>query len=305
VHRYVGLLLTLFICCPLVATATTTDSAADLGAVRDGRWALAFVVVPDCPACDQVIEWFGRAAEAFPEVNFALVAPEFTSELLGLTGEDLLVLHDAGTQLGSEVGVTRAPTVSLLVEGVEIERLDWPFAEGLLLRKLAESLLVEFPTPSELLGQPAPGFSALSLEGQNIAFADLNVPLLLAFLALDCAPCWEALPVLAELSRDVPVVSVGIVGQPGLSDEDGERLAQFLEEADGVGGEAVVLLDLWDDGIPVSRAYKVRHSLTFVLADGKGVVAEVWEGVEELESLGEELRASLAEARSLRGEEPH
>ncbi|MGC9075349.1 MAG: TlpA family protein disulfide reductase, partial [Candidatus Bipolaricaulaceae bacterium] len=153
--------------------------------VAHGRWALLFVVIPGCPACEEVLPWFTRAAQAFPEIRFLLVAPAATPELTSLVG-DLPVYIDEGGALGWELGVRRAPAVLLSVEGVIIDRLDWPFTEGKLLRSLAESLLVEIemPNPKELLGQPAPEFSGLDLEGQKITFAELPRPLLLVFVSL-------------------------------------------------------------------------------------------------------------------------
>jgi len=238
---------------------------------RDG--AVAFVIVPGCPACEKLIAWFSRAAQAFPEVRFLLVAPKATPELEALVQDQSQALLDRGGVLGGWLGVKRAPTVFLPVEGVHVTRLDWPFTEGALLRALAESLLVEInlPNPRELLGEPAPGFSARYLEGKVVGLADLPRPLLLAFIDPGCAPCWEALPVLAEVAREVTVGLVVFVRETGLSQADRERLERGVEERP----VAVLLVK----GIAVFSAYTVARSPTYILIDGKGVVAGVWKGV--------------------------
>ncbi len=41
-----------------------------LADLEQGRWALAFAMVPSCPACEQVVSRLGPAAEAFPEIQF-------------------------------------------------------------------------------------------------------------------------------------------------------------------------------------------------------------------------------------------
>lgn len=185
----------------------------------------------------------------------------------------------------------------IFVEGIAVEKVEWPFNEGLLLRKLAGSLLIAFPNPKELLGAPAPDFSAPSLDGEKFAFSDLPRPILEAFLALGCAPCWEALFVLVGLSQEVPVVLIAIVGQSGLSEEDHKRLYEFLGQAKEKGGVAFVLLDPVAEGFPVSTGYKVRRSPSFIVLDRKGVVEGIWEGEETLDRLIEEVRLKVQNER--------
>ncbi|MBC7318674.1 redoxin domain-containing protein [Candidatus Bipolaricaulota bacterium] len=293
---FLGLFVSVSLCLAqddLISLATLAGEPFALEGLGKGRWALAFVVVPGCPACEKVIQWFNHAAEAFPEIRFAFVVPSATPELGQLALENMLVLIDDGGKLGLLFGVRRAPTVLLFVEGISMEKLDWPFTEELLLRKLAESLLIAFPNPTELLGNPAPDFSAQSIDGEELAFADLPKPLLLAFIFLGCAPCWGALPVLVRLSQEVPVVLVAVVGRPGISEESRGRLVQFLKQAQEAGGKAFVLLDLWVEGLSVNTAYNVRRSPTFFFVGGKGVVEGVWEGEESLERLLKEVLARL------------
>lgn len=268
--------------------------------LAQGRWALGFVLVPGCPACEEFLPWFSLASEAFPEVNFLLVVPEMTPELQALVEEQatgIPVLLDKGGMLGAWLGIERAPTLLLSVEGVFIDRLDWPFTKGVLLRKLAESLLVEIeiPSPKELLGQPAPNFSTTDLKGEEITLAELPRPLLLVFFSLGCAPCWEILPMLEELSQEVAVALIAVAGEAGLSEDDRERLEQFLDEVEEQDGAAVVLLDRWVEGkgFKIATDYKVAQSPTSILIDEKGVIAGVWEG--KVEDLLEAVRAALRE----------
>jgi peroxiredoxin len=84
----------------------------------------------------------------------------------------------------------------------------------------------------------------------------------------------------------------------GFSLANRERLEQFLRKVGKLGGTAVVVLDTWveGEGFRMVEAYKVGQSLTFILIDGKGVIAGVWQGEVEAEKLAEEVRAALAEA---------
>ena len=273
--------------------------AMDLGELAFGRWALLFVVIPGCPACEKVLPWFSRAAQAFPEIRFLVVAPEVTPELAGLAGE-LPVYIDEGGTLGLELGITRAPTVLLSVEGVIINQLNWPFTEGQLFRSLAESLLVEIrlPSPRELLGQPAPEFTAVDLNGEEISFSGLPRPVLLVFFDPGCPPCWEILPLLGELSQNVAIILIVAAKEARISEVDRRRLMEFVKEAEEQGGSAFVVLDLWvkGKGFTILQAYTVGRSPTYILIDGKGVIVGVWEGKVEEEKLVEEVRSVLAEA---------
>jgi thiol-disulfide isomerase/thioredoxin len=267
----------------------------EIGDLVHGRWALLFVVIPGCPACEKVLPWFSQAAQAFPEIRFLVVAPAATSELVGLAG-DLPVYIDEGGALGWELGIRRAPTVVLLNAGIVVGRLDWPFTEGLLFRKLAESLLIEVKlySPRELLGQLAPSFSAANLKGEVISFHKLPRPLFLVFVDMECDPCWEVLPILEELSQEIFVGFVAVTRE--VSETHRERLEEFLNKVKAKGGRADVLLDKWveGEGFRILAIYKVGQSPTFILIDGKGVIAGVWEGRVEAEKLLEEVRVALA-----------
>jgi len=269
---------------------TLAGGTMGIAELAQGRWAVGFVIVPRCPACEQVIGWFGRAAEAFPEIRFLLVAPEATPELEALVPDESQVLLDRGGILGGSLGVKRAPTVFLFVEGVRVTRLDWPFTEGALLRALAESLLVEIKprNPRDLLGEPAPDFVALNLSGDGVALADLSRPLLLVFFDPGCPPCWEALPALAELAGEVAVAVVAFAGEAGLSPAHRERLEEFLAGLEARPLTVLLVLDF-----EVLSAYRVATAPTYILLDGKGVIRWVQEGALQVE----EARKALVEVQ--------
>lgn len=279
-------------------------NAISMENLAQGRWALGFVVIPGCPACEEFLPWFYLAARAFPEVKFLLIAPEATPELQALVEGrvfEIPVLLDVEGVFGTWLGVDRAPTVLLSLEGVEIDRLDWPFTQGGLFRKLAESLLVEieFPDPKELLGQPAPDFSTTGLEGEEITLAELPRPLLLAFFNPGCSPGWDFLPALRTISRDVTVALMAMVGDVGLSAEDKKRLERFLREVGNANGSAAVLLDYWmeERGFGIASDFKVARSPTFILINEKGEITGVWEGRLEAEGLLEKVHTALTEFR--------
>jgi len=103
-----------------------------------GRWALLFVVLPGCPACEQALSRLSGAGQAFPTIRAAVAAPDLTPELAAAIEADapgVPVVRDPGGALGRGFGVRQAPTVILLVAGRPVGRLDWPFAEEDLARR--------------------------------------------------------------------------------------------------------------------------------------------------------------------------
>lgn len=278
---------------PPVEFTTLDGGSITLDDLSQRRWALAFVILPGCPACEEVIEWFAQGAQAFPQINLLLVTPAATPALASFVEEHakgLQVLLDQDGILGAMLAVERAPTVFLTVGGMHIDQLDWPFTQQEFRQAVEESLHTEFEVPdtTELLGHPAPDFTALDLAGMEIALADLPRPLLVSFFNPDCPPCWEVLPALVEASTEVSVVILAFVGEEGLSDE---HRARFEKSEVGDGQVLVLLLE----DFQAFDAYKVAATPTTILIDGKGVIAWMKEGQIDEQSLRDALRAIAAE----------
>jgi len=259
-----------------------------------GRWALLFVIFPGCPACEQAVDWFGLAAEAFPEIQFLLVTPEFTPEFNALVKEHspgIRVFLDQGGEVGASLELTQAPILVLSAEGVGIARLDWPFTEGKLFRKLAESLLIEveprteLPNPKELLGQLAPSFSAPDLWGSEVSLAELPRSVFLVFFNPSCPSCWRCLPILAQLAEETAVALVVRVPESGLPVTDQERLESFQRR---LKEKPVYVLLV--QGSEALEAYKLAVSPTYFLINGKEVIVGVWEGKVQVEELLDAVR---------------
>ncbi|MGQ9477841.1 MAG: TlpA family protein disulfide reductase [Candidatus Bipolaricaulia bacterium] len=289
--------------CPSIPAFETLNgemiTAVDLAR---GRWSLGFIVIPGCLTCEEVVKWFGQANRAFPEIHFLLVTPEDTAELRGIVqnhAPEVRVLLDSEHLLATALEVERLPTVFLSVEGVYITRLNWPFSKQEFTQAITESLsiVLEHPDPKELLGQPAPVFSSVDLEGNEIDLTDLPRPLLLSFFAPRCPSCWEILPTLTELAGEVAIGVVVRVREPmlSLSETQREQLEQFLRIVKEQGAQAAVILDRWteEEGFMIGRAYKVMVVPTYILIDGKGVVTWVWEGCIEEQDLRNALSGAL------------
>ena len=265
-------------------------SAAELA---QGRWGLGFVILPGCPACEQVITWFALAGQAFPQVNFLLVTRAATPEFISFVNEHatgMRVLLDSGGFLGARLGVTRAPTAFLVTEGAQHNRLDWPFTQQQFLQALEESIRAEsvFPDPSELLGQPAPEFTVVDLAGTKIALADLPRPLLLSFFDPHCPPCWDVLPMLVEASTEVSVAILAFVGEEGLA---AQHRVRFTESGMEAGRMTILLLT----DFQVIDAYQVTATPTTILIDRKGVITWTKEGLIDEQDLRDHLRTIAAE----------
>jgi peroxiredoxin len=266
-----------------VSYETLDGGVISVEELAQGRWALGFIVYPDCPACEKVVEWFEQAAEAPPEVKFLLIAPEATPELRELVKNHALgipVLLDQDGVLGTELEIKRAPTVFLSAEGMYITQLDWPFTEGRLLRELTESLLIEFPNPRDLLGKQAPNFSAVNLNGDKIWLTDFPRPLLLVFFDANCPSCWGCLPILTQLAEEMAVALVVPVREAGLPVADRERLESFQRSLK----EKPVYL-LLAQGSKALEAYKLAVSPTYFLINGKRVIVGVWQGKAHVDDL--------------------
>jgi len=264
-------------------------SAAELSR---GEWALGFVILPGCPACEEVITWFGRAAQAIPQVNFLLVTLVATPKLIAFVNEHaegIRVALDSDRSLGARLGVTRAPTVFLFMEGAQIARLGWPFTEQDLLSEVVR--LAEFPDPAQLVGQAAPEFTAVDLGGSEVVLAELPRPLLLAFFNPYCPPCWTTLPTLAEISREVAVAVLALVRDAG--GLAGEHRARFEGFLDGVGDRSVRVLLL--EGFEVLALYQVGRIPTYILIDAQGVITWTKEGPIDEQGLRDQLQAIALE----------
>lgn len=258
--------------------------------LAQGRWALGFIVYPGCPACEKMVEWFEQAAQAFPEIKFLFIVPKATSDLktfVKMHAPGIQVLLDKGGALGAQLDVKRAPTVLFSISGVLLDRLNWPFTKGTLLRKLAESLTteVELPDPKGLIGQPAPDFTASDLRANKVDLKDLPLPLLLVFLDPLSSSSWDTLSFLVNISGKVAIEL--LFSKNGFSSADRLRLVEFLDEAKGEVGVGLI------DDPRIIEAYKVWQSPTYFLMDKRGVVRGVWEKGTDKEKLLEQICAVL------------
>lgn len=247
-----------------------------------GNWALGFVVLPGCPACETLLGWLSEASTRFPELHLLVVVPWETPEL---AGSPLEVFVDQAGELAGALGIRRAPTLVLLSWGRQASRLDWPFSEAELLSSLESLSQVERQGPQVLVGQPAPAFSGLDLGGQP---AGWEGPVLLVFVNPGCPPCREALAALGELAQ----LSVALlVGEGRLSEDD----RSWLSELSAREGWSVLMVppQVWG-------AYRVLRTPTFFLVDKEGVICWAKEGFSSGTGLVAEIGEALAE---LAGEE--
>jgi len=264
-------------------TATdTTASALDPAAAQlaQGRWALLFVVLPGCPACEHAIRWLGKAQHAHPQI--LLLAPRFTEELQGAASQVGLPLRvDEGGRMGAALGVRRAPTVVFLLDGRLLGRLDWPFTEDELVRGLHELAAAPREGPWRLLGARVSLGEVRTLAGEHVNLDELPRPLLVLFFNPLCPPCWDALPGIAEISAEIEVV-LAVRAAHALTERDRERLRE-------TGLRAVR-----DDGA-LAEMLAARVTPTYVILDQEGVICWVHEGIVEQEVLRRAVLAVVSE----------
>jgi len=262
----------------------TTSSAFNLAGLAQGRWALLFVVLPGCPACEHAIRWLGEVRHDYPQIQFLLLAPLRTEELRAIASPlDLPLAVDEGGRIGARLGVRRAPTAVLLLDGRPQGGLDWPFTQDALVRAVEDLAAAPREGPWQLLGSAVPLGEARMLAGDPINLDELPRPLLVLFFNPLCPPCWDALPGLVELGEEILPVIV-ILAHHTLSADDRERLRE------------AGLMVVYDDERELARALSVRATPTYVILDAEGVIRWVHEGSVEPEELQ---RAVLA----VRGED--
>lgn len=131
--------------------------------------------------------------------------------------------------------------------------------------------------PGLAVGQDAPGFSLLDLDGNVLSLEEmlgLNRPILLAFFHSDCTECGLLFPEVAEWQRDYGHrVTVAVVA--------GERTNALAERA-----RAVNALRILTGGSDVIRGYHAQAMPSAVLVgpDGK-VASKVFSGAEAMRIL--------------------
>ncbi len=250
----VGVAVALANLCALFLNALAMPSSTfDLAQLYQGRWALVFVVLPGCPACERVLAWLGEGS--LPAVNLLLVAP-WASEELEVWARTLGVPWwvDEGGRMGASLGVQRAPSVVLFLDGRPWQLLPWPLGQGDLVRGLEELAAAPREGPYSLLGSTVPLGEARTFVGEPVNLQELPRPLLFFFFNPDCPPCWEALRELQKLSEGISV-QVVVVATRVPSSEDRKKLAE--------SGFLVV----GDEGGELARAFLVRATPTYLILD--------------------------------------
>jgi thiol-disulfide isomerase/thioredoxin len=256
-----------------VPTITQADHAVNLERLHEGSWALVFVILPGCPACDDVIVWLGRAANAYPDLNVLLLCPWLTDELEAAAAEAKWPLAvDAGGLLGAGLGVKRAPTVVFSLDRRPLAWLNWPFREDDLVRRIRELAAAPRGGPWQHLGAAASLGTVATLDGESVDLDHIPGPWLLSFFSPRCPACQEELPMLVQLSQEIEVV-LAVMASHALSVRDREMLRQA-----GVGAVA-------DDDEALARMLAVRVTPTHVLMDREGRISCVQEEVLKQEEL--------------------
>ena len=124
--------------------------------------------------------------------------------------------------------------------------------------------------PYEGISRPAPDFSLVSLDGENIRLSDLRgTPVLLNFWATWCDPCLSEMPLLEEASQRYgdKLLVLGINQGDRLSD-----IEKFIAE------EELSYVILLDTDEAVGEAYDLHGYPTSVFIDARGVIRAIYLG---------------------------
>lgn len=136
-------------------------------------------------------------------------------------------------------------------------------------------------TPAPLIGQPAPDFTLVTLDGQRFRLRDhLGQPILVNFWASWCVPCREEAPLLGELAksaRNLTLVGVVFQDQPNAA-------RNFVKEF------KLPFPSVLDPRLSAAIDYGVSGVPESFLIDARGIVREKRSGAFTREALLESVR---------------
>jgi peroxiredoxin/outer membrane lipoprotein-sorting protein len=143
---------------------------------------------------------------------------------------------------------------------------------------------------AELVGKPAPLFTAPTLGGDDVSLAALKGKVvILDFWASWCPPCRDALPFFGRVFRDLRDADVRFFAVSVQEDKD--RVKSFL------ASERIALPVLLDQDGSVSRSYAVSAIPETVVIGRDGRIAAVFHGLGE--DTSKQLREAIDEAEKV------
>ena len=131
------------------------------------------------------------------------------------------------------------------------------------------------------VGDPAPRFVANDLDGERVALADFDGPVLLNFWASWCDPCRKEFPLFREVVAGGEVEVLGVVFR-----DQREPAADFMEEQDATWSSVL------DPRERIASAYGVTRAVPVTVAiDADGLVRAIEFGEIHEDRLQQMLRA--------------
>lgn len=119
--------------------------------------------------------------------------------------------------------------------------------------------------PSARVGDPAPAFSLVDLDGDPLRLADLaGRPVVVNFWASWCGPCVEEFPLLAEAAERHQAAGLAVIGI--VYQDRSEAARQFMARM-GAGWPAAM-----DPGGRVAASYGIHGPPETFFIDAEGVV---------------------------------
>ena len=130
---------------------------------------------------------------------------------------------------------------------------------------LAYSLFRAPPDGGLAVGQPAPDFTAQTLDGQTLRLADLRGKVVvLDFWGTWCPPCVKAVPDLRDLQKKHGKDAFALIGIS--SDTDEQILRDFVAK------NQMEWTQYWDRDRKVQQIYGIRAWPTYIVIDREGVI---------------------------------
>lgn len=259
------------ICAIICSTAIASENESDHPDLKSGIWVVMCCPEQECEEDAQIIDIMDVCQQAFPEFGFASTT-KLPEEIA--TSEVIFDVDPSG-YYRRFYAVEQQQSLVVIAQGLGIKRLQWPFTLGEALKAIAQASLIAMTVPErvDLTGMEAPNFFATDQLGRHLSLANLEFPVLLAFMNTSCPGCHASVPALCSMKERMRVHLL-------ISGDEKEGFDALLRDP-----ECSYLIPWFIDNSDFLFNYSLRWVPSYVYIDETGIVAGIHEGSADEEDL--------------------